>query len=536
MSSLPARSLLMLAGSAFAAVATPAQAQTSEIHPYIEVQQVLDADLETGDTLTYTNVMVGADGSYQTQRTQIQVSAQYTHTFGYDGGMSDSDIVTGIARGNTQIMPGLLNFEGGVMASRARADGRGLIAGNLFGSQENTTSVFSAFAGPRLQTNLGNIGLTAGYTFGYTRVQEERNRGVPASAPNLDLFDKSTSHSAYASLAQSPGRLPFGWVLSGNWEREDMDQLDERYEGKFARLDVTVPITRSLALVGGIGYENIEVSSRDAIRDGAGNPVLGPDGRYQTNSSSPRTIAYQTDGLIYDAGVMWKPTQRTSVEVRVGKRYNSTTYTGTASWQFSSSAGLAISLYDSIESFGRQTNETLSRIPTSFNVARGPFNNGYGGCVYGQGGKGGGCFNNRGGSIPSANFRARGVQALVSGGRGPVEWGIGGGYQRNTYLVPDFGIGFSLAGTFDQMWYVQGYHNYTFDNRSALGVNAYASWYDNGLAGAPTVFGAGGDVSYSYNFTNRFSASTSAGVYYSDSDQFGDSVTGSALIALRYGL
>lgn len=311
--------------------------------------------------------------------------------------------------------------------------------------------------------------------------------------------------------------------------------MDQRYEGKYARADITVPVSRSVALVGGVGYENIEISGRDAVRDSSGAPVLDSNGRYVTDKSSPRTIAYQTDGLIYDAGVQWKPSPRTSFEARVGRRYNSTTYSATGSWQFSPSAGFALSIYDGVESFGRQMNDTLSRIPTSYNVANGGLGNNYGGCVYGQNGNGGGCFNSAFSSIQSANFRSRGIQAMLSGGRGRSSWGIGAGYQRNKFLMPDY-AGLPIDRTVDQLWYIQGNQSYSFNDRSSLAVSGYASWYDNGLAGAPTVFGLGTDVGYSYNISRNFSARASGGVYYSDASQYGDSVIGTALIALRYGL
>lgn len=222
MSSFTLRSSFLLATSGIAFAASPAMAQKSEVHPYIEVQQVLESDLQDGDTLTYTNVQVGVDGSIQTQRTQVQASVNYQHTFGYDNGMSDSDTVSGIIRGQTQIVPGVLNLEGGAIATRARADGRGLVAGNLSGDQSNTASVFSGYIGPQVQTNIGNVGVAAGYRFGYTQVGEQRDGNLPTGAAQLDQFDHSTSHSASLSVGQTPGSLPIGWQVSGAWEREDM--------------------------------------------------------------------------------------------------------------------------------------------------------------------------------------------------------------------------------------------------------------------------------------------------------------------------
>jgi hypothetical protein len=50
-----------------------------------------------------------------------------------------------------------------------------------------------------------------------------------------------------------------------------------------------LPVGNDLALVGGVGWENVKISSRDAVRD----PVTGlagdrRDGRYVTDKSAPR--------------------------------------------------------------------------------------------------------------------------------------------------------------------------------------------------------------------------------------------------------
>jgi len=55
--------------------------------------------------------------------------------------------------------------------------------------------------------------------------------------------------------------------LSAGYEREDTSQLDQRYEGKYARADVTVPVGPTLALLGGVGYEDIEISERAPLLD-----------------------------------------------------------------------------------------------------------------------------------------------------------------------------------------------------------------------------------------------------------------------------
>src|SRR5690606_39092115 len=120
------------------------------------------------------------------------------------------------------------------------------------------------------------------------------------------------------------------------------------------------------ALVGGVGYEDVEVSSRDAVRDADGIPIVGSDGRFVTDDSVPRRIAYEASGLIWDVGVMWRPSTRTALEAHVGRRYDSTTYYGTFAWAPNSRSSVNVAVYDTISGFGGLLNTALASLPTQF--------------------------------------------------------------------------------------------------------------------------------------------------------------------------
>ncbi len=137
-----------------------------------------------------------------------------------------------------------------------------------------------------------------------------------------------------------PGKLPFGWLLSAGYDREDASQLDQRYEGRYYRGDVTLPVSATLALTGGVGYEDIEASQRRALRDANGAPVIDGRGRFVTDPNSPRLLAYDTDGLIYDAGVIWRPNRRTTLEARAGWRYGGEMLVGSLDYRISRDSGL----------------------------------------------------------------------------------------------------------------------------------------------------------------------------------------------------
>ena len=77
----------------------------------------------------------------------------------------------------------------------------------------------------------------------------------------------------------APGRLPFGFTVAGGYVREQAGgRFRQRFEGAYVRGDVVVPVTPTLALTAGVGYEDIQASQRDFVRDAGGDPVVGPNG------------------------------------------------------------------------------------------------------------------------------------------------------------------------------------------------------------------------------------------------------------------
>ncbi|WP_204276704.1 hypothetical protein, partial [Klebsiella aerogenes] len=77
-----------------------------------------------------------------------------------------------------------------------------------------------------------------------------------------------------------------------SYTREDAGQLDQRFEGKYGRGDLVLPVAHGFALAAGVGYEQIKITQRDPLRDTAGNPVVDGAGRFKTDPNSPRRIAY----------------------------------------------------------------------------------------------------------------------------------------------------------------------------------------------------------------------------------------------------
>ncbi len=526
--------LLVSAGLVAANATVPAASARTKVTPYLEVGQIVTADLKGSDVLTYSTIAAGIDASIANKRSEAQVSYRYERRIGYGGKVNDNDVHTGLARARYEVVNNVLSIEGGAIATRARSDIRGSAPGLLVGNVDNVTQVYSGYVGPTLTTNVGDLTVGAGYRIGYTRA-EAGNFTTPAGQPAIDRFDDSVTQLATASVGMKSGVLPFGWTVSGAFEREDAGQLDQRFESKNIRGDVVLPVSPTLAAVAGVGYEDIKASQRSALSDANGAPVVDRNGRFVTDPNSPRLLAYDQDGLFYDVGVIWRPSQRTNVEAHVGKRYGGLSYSGSATYAASSATSFQINVYDQVETFAQQLNDNLALLPTSFTAPNNGLNSQVGGCIFGSGsGRGGGCLNSAFQSVNSSVFRSRGITALASTNRGPLNFGVGLGYAQRRYRTPITGAGISLNGVTDQSYFGEGRVSYQIDDSSNVNAQVFASLYDSGIIGAPNVLSTGATGAYNRSFGDHLSTTAAVGLFSSRIDGQDGDLTGTALLGMRY--
>jgi hypothetical protein len=520
-------------------VAGPASAGSrTEVTPYLEVEQVLSADLNGGDTLTYTNVAVGVDAKTTTRRVQAQISYRYDRRIAWEGDLADEDVHTGLAQMRAELVPNTVTFNAGALATRARTDAAAPIFG--FGSADSSglADVYSFYAGPDFSSRVGPMDVTASYRLGYVKVDDHSLAGVPVPAgARSDRYNSSTNHSVSASAGMAPGHLPVGWTVGAGYVREDVNRLDQRFEGKFIRGDVVLPVSPTFAVTAGVGYEKTEASQQDFKRDANGVAIITPGGNLVADPSRPRLLAYDQSGVIWDAGVIWRPSRRTELQARFGRRYGSETFTGSFRHELNSAYAITGSVYDSVDSFGRIIVADLKSMPTNFEVSRNPLNpgvGGIGGCVFGTKPGTGACLGDALQAISSTNFRNRGASLMFSGGRGRWSFGLGAGYSQRKYLAPDVLNGFSLNRVEDQNFTINGNVSRELSRTSGFDIEGYASWYDSDQVGFGSSFGTGVTGSYHRRlFYDRLEAHAAAGLYTTNSDEI-DSTALQALIGLRY--
>ena len=533
---IPSFPALLLGATALTA-ASGASAQDrprTYVQPYIEATQQLNVDLEDGDAVTFTTLSAGVDAGISTARADAQIGFRYDRFFSWEDDVGDSDVVSGLARGSFLISPGL-SIEGGAIATRARSDVGGAAPGVLIGEQDNISQVYSIYAGPTLSKPIGPGRLDAGYRIGYTKVETPDGVVQPFGRGRRDFYDDATNHIATARYSIAPGAvLPVGLAVSAGYEREDAGQLDQRYEGVLVRGDVLAPISPTVALAAGVGYEKIETSSRPPLLTAAGLAVVDEDGRLETDPNARRRVDYRTDGAYYDVGVVWRPNRRTEARASVGERYGSFSATGSLTYQASRNVGLAVGIYDGVQTFGRQLRQGLANLPTSFVTARDQFVQQYNGCVFGTSGKTpGGCLNSVFQSVNTTSYRARGIDAVVTATRGRNQFGAGAGYANRRLHTGNLPIEVQVSGAEDESFYGSAFFSRTLTPVSGFDAQAFLNYYNTVGLRDDEVLSGGAVASYYHQF-GRLSTTASLGLYSFQVGDFDDEWSAQALLGARY--
>lgn len=506
-----------------------------EISPYIEVDQIVTADITPGnDVLTWTQLAAGVDASIAGRNNALAASVRYQKQIGW-GRAANGDVISGVARGYTTITPGL-TLEAGALATQSRigTDGRALSGGTLPGSSR--TNIYSVYGGPSFQTRAGDLDLSANYRAGYTKVEQPDAYVATPGAAATDIFDHSITQVADVEAGVAPYVVaPVGLGVAGSFYQEDISNLDQRARDAQARALVTVPVSRTVQVVGALGYEDVEVSSRDALRDADGNPVIGSDGRYKTDKSQPRELAYDVSGLIWDVAVMWRPSPRTSLSAHFGRRYGGTAYGGTLAWAPNDRNSVNLVVYNTLSGFGGQLGRAIDQLPDDFDAVRDPVTGDLRGCVSSLDG-GSNCLSGTLGSVRSAVFRARGFAANWSHKFGRIDGGIGFGYDNRRFIARQDSILAAADGVIDENWWVTAYLSGRLGREAGWSTSVYANWLSSSDPLTGDTRGYGASASYYRMLARRLRGTLALSIDGSSRDDalIDDYWTASALAGLRY--
>ena len=503
------------------------------IHPYIEAGEVATWGISPRtQVLTYTEVAVGVDAQINGNNTQGSVSLRYQRNIGY-GQQSGGDSVSGLARMATAIVPGALRLDYGLMATRAYINASGAANPNIAGPNLASNQIYSAFAGPTLRTHMGLAQVDAHYRIGYTRVGSPDLGIVAAGQSTPTAFSHSWSQDAGGAITFAPHEpLPVGIGVDGNWSQENDSLLGQRTVDEHIHGTLTVPITHALAVVGGVGYEHDQVASYNAQVDATGAPVLSANGQYIANTAAGRQIAFDTSGLIWDAGVVWKPGPHTALELHYGKRYGSNGAWGSFSWHPDQRQSFNLTVNDTLSGFGGSLSSALAGSPLEFTVIPNPTAANIGSCVAAL--ASGGCIASVLGSVTAPVYHDQSVSGTYGLNFGRLQTGLGAGYDRRTIITGNNNVLGGVNGTRDQYYWVAAYASDKLSPRANLlaSVNLYRFNSGAGAAGDSTSVHAG--TTYQYNFTQHLTASASLAVDGVNLDSLNDSWAASGALNMRY--
>lgn len=512
---------------------SPQQADRTRVDPYIEASQIFTWQFDpVDDVVTYTQLAAGVDAQIRGRNSGAAVALRYERNFAWNENARDNDTLTGIVRGYTAIVPRTLQIEAGALASRTRVDSAGgSVLAPIVGDDDNVTQTYALYAGPTVTTRVDDVRIDANYRIGYTRV--EGPEFVTLGGNAVDVFDESISQSAMVRAATSAGvPFPIGVGVGAGYYQEDIDNLDQRVRDAYVRGDVTVPVTPTFAIVAGAGLEDVKVSARDAVRDVDGNPIIGPDGRFLVDSNSPRRIAYEADGLIWDVGVIWRPSSRTELQASFGRRYDSDTYYGSFTWKPTSRSNLGIAVYDSIQGFGGTVTNALSALPTDFEVIRDPITGDITGCTSPT--IGSNCLSGLLGSVRSSVFRGRGVAASYTQQVGLMTAGIAAGYDNRKFIAAPETVLAIANDVVDESYYVTAGVSGPIWSGS-FSVNSFANWFDSGIGDFGDTFSYGSAATYQQSLWRNLSGRAALSIYAVDNEiTAADIRAASALLGLRY--
>ncbi|MDE2340230.1 MAG: hypothetical protein KGL21_04085 [Alphaproteobacteria bacterium] len=519
------------------ALTTPLMAKTT-VQPYLEVDQSVYAPLDSGNgpAETTTTLAAGVDISASNRRTQAQIDARVEEDLGWQTGAPRVTTFSGLGRVDYALVPQTLTLDVGGIGTRSNLDIRGNALNSNPVTSSNLSQIYSIYAGPTLTTHRGDLNIGASYRIGYTKIEDSTNPAqLPTGQPPLDVLSHSVDQIAMANVGMRSGVLPFGWNLSAAYARDDAEPLNQSLIQEHVRGDVTVPVSNTTALVGGVGYEKVKAEQQAPLLDANGNPILDANGGFQTDPASPKLPYYDLSDVYWDAGVAWRPSAHTYLEARAGRRYGSWSFTGTFASQLDPYSSVSINAYDEIDTFGSQLDNSLAALPTSFQAVQNPFNGQYNGCVYGgQNGGTGGCVSGALQSISASVYRTRGVNLVYATQQGLWGYGVAGGYARRDFLTPVTGaLGF-LNGSEDQNAFIQAYLSRRLSPHSEFDANLYGNWYKSGIVAAPSVTSFGASGTYQHSFGNHLSGRASLGLFEADEQGVLQSWSAAALLGMRY--
>jgi uncharacterized protein (PEP-CTERM system associated) len=534
MSSSASRVMLgLLAGSTLCGAA---HADRPEFGAFLDVQQLGEMQLSGAgsDDVTYTEVSGGATGRINNRRIVASASYRLSYRIPEVGDISKSVSQDGVMRLQANVIDEWLTVNTGAIVTRSRVAAGGSAPQFDSANPKNLTQTYSAFLQPSLVHRFGDLGVSASYRYAYTQNESGQTGGVITGLPT-DRFSNSKAQQGELSFGMDNSSLPFDWSISSQYRRENTSNLAQHFRALSTTAEVKVPVTDFVALVGSGGYEQTRTSQRRALVDPlTGLPVLGKGGRFVVDPASPRLLTYDMDGLIGDAGIIWKPSRRTRLEARAGYRYGGLSVTGLIEMHPSEQSGVTVIVTDRIESFGQGVSGGLADAPANLDLGQtlDPASS-YQNCLFGKSPGTGRCIGGALGQASASTYHERAATVIFN--RRMRKWSVATslGYTRRTY-IDDPGTLFSLDGVVDQSFFGDVSLTGQLTRNSGVSFSFSGNLFKNGQAGASDVLSGSFSSNYYRTFGRGIRAQASLAIESSKQDGVTADVSGRAQLGVQY--
>ncbi len=506
--------------------------RTKYITPYIEALQVVDARISPqNDVTTYSVLAAGVDAAIDRRNFQGSASLRFERRFGW-GNAGSSNTVSGVGRSSVGVIQDVLHMEMAGYANSTHIDGNG--STGSAGLSDTRTQIWSVFGGPTLSTDAGDVKLDAHYRIGYSKIGNTAGSLVAFTGqPVTDIFESSTVQDAGYRIGNRAGDgLPIGLAVEVGHYREDISNLAQKARDTHVRGEVSIPIAADTMLIGGIGYERVRITSRDAVRNGAGDAVYNSEGRIVTDFAGPEYIALDTKGVIWDVGVMWRPSPRTSLEAHFGERYGERTGFGMFTYHPNRRSTFSVLAYSNVTGFGGQLTNSLFNLPNQFQTVRDALTGNISSCVASS--TGGNCLAGALATVRSTVYRGKGVTASYNIDFGRLQTGVGLGYDRRQYIAAAGTILSPLNGKLDKYYWVAGYVSGAIDQSSVFTATLDAYMFQTGAASFSDLTGIRASGVYQKLLSKHLTASAALGIDGINREALADVWSASGSVGVKY--
>ena len=274
------------------------------------------------------------------------------------------------------------------------------------------------------------------------------------------------------------------------------------------------------------------------LRSAGGLPVIDASGHYVADPSGARRTTYDRKGFIWDAGFAARPSRRTELTLRAGRRYGGTTVTGNFAWQPRTGLAVRGSLVDGVQSFGRLLTIDLNGLPISLIIPDNPMLTGVGGCYFGVDAGTGGCIANATQSITTATFRNRVGTLAIDRERDGARIGMAFVYNQRDFLDRQLRgqppIGANVRGLSDKSYTLTGFAGRDLGRGREISGQIFASRFDSGLTTGIRTDTVGIGAEYSVGLGGGLQAGVTGTLHYMGGKTFNDRFGGNVRAMVRY--